>query len=453
MSARLIRQFVFVLLSAVLAVSTALAADPKRNLAVASKAVPANEARVALVIGNSTYKDAPLRNPVNDAQDVAKELSRLGFKVTLKENADQKTMKQAIRDFGGQLKAGGVGLFYYAGHGMQVKGRNYLVPVGVDIQSEDEVEDQSVDVSLVLEKMESAKNRVNVVVLDACRNNPFARRFRSAASGLGAMDAAKGSYIAYATAPNSVAADGAGRNGIYTKHLLASLKHSESDIEKVFKRVRAGVAGETGGKQVPWESSSLIGDFYFNPSAKPGQAAAPVAADPLVVELAYWESIKDSQSAEDYQEYLKKYPTGRFAPLARHMLKELAAAPATVRVQTPEEVEQELWNTIKDSRDSRDVEQYLEQYPQGRFAPLAQQKLKALASATPALQKPVSSYPDPYQVDPYQAYGGGYKSGGRYYLTAAECWNNAFQYFVVVLPNTVEGNHEAQRLATIKCPP
>jgi formylglycine-generating enzyme required for sulfatase activity len=298
---------------AAFAVSTASAADKDRTLAV-SKAAPANEARVALVIGNSTYKEAPLRNPVNDAQDIAKELSRLGFKVTLKENADQKTMKQVIREFGNHLKRGGVGLFYFAGHGMQVKGRNYLVPVGVDIQSEDEVEDQSVDVNLVLEKMESAGNRVNVVVLDACRNNPFARRFRSAARGLAQMDAAKGSYIAYATAPGSVAADGSGRNGVYTKHLLASLRQPESDIEKVFKRVRANVARETGNKQIPWESSSLIGDFYFNPSAKPGQAAT---ADPAAIELAYWQSIEDSTNAEDYKGYLKKYPNGQFADLAK----------------------------------------------------------------------------------------------------------------------------------------
>ena len=229
--------------------SAAHAADPKRNLAVAKTA--ATEQRIALVIGNSSYKDAPLANPVNDATDIANALRQAGFKVILKRNANTRDMRQAIREFGGELRRAQVGLFYFAGHGIQVKGANYLVPVGADIASEADTEDLAIDANYALRTMEEAQVKVSIVILDACRNNPYARSFRSAARGLAQMSAATGSVIAYATAPGSVAADGQGRNGVYTKHLLASLAQSNTDILKVFQRTRAEVVKETGGKQTP----------------------------------------------------------------------------------------------------------------------------------------------------------------------------------------------------------
>ncbi len=289
------------------------AADPKRNLAVTQgKPAAINETRVALVIGNSNYKSAPLRNPTNDAKAIADKLQGLGFKVTLKLDQDQKSMADAIRTFGNQLKAGGAGLFYYAGHGMQVKGRNFLIPVDADIQNEDEVPYRSIDANEVLSKMETAKNRLNLMVLDACRNNPFSRKFRSASQGLAQMDAPSGTLVAFATAPGSVASDGTGKNGLYTQHLLANLGRPGVPVEQLFKRVRVGVMKDTRNAQVPWESSSLVGDFYFKPGT-----SAPTTADPAAIELAYWESIKDSTNADDYKSYLKKYPNGQFADLAK----------------------------------------------------------------------------------------------------------------------------------------
>jgi formylglycine-generating enzyme required for sulfatase activity len=263
----------------VLIASTALAADPKRNLAVSKPAAPAaaGERRVALVIGNGAYKDAPLKNPVNDARAIARTLQGLGFQVIQKENAGLKEMQEAIRVFGDRLRGGGVGLFCYAGHGMQVKGRNYLIPVNTDIQREDEVTYNGVDANLVLEKMDTAKNRVNLVILDACRNNPFARSFRSAARGLVPMEAPVGTLVAFATAPGSVAADGNGANGLYTQHLLGAMNQPGLRIEDVFKRVRAGVRKGSGGKQIPWENTSLEGDFYFKPG-KPGEAPTQLAS-------------------------------------------------------------------------------------------------------------------------------------------------------------------------------
>lgn len=224
--------------------------------------------RVALVIGNGAYKKAPLRNPVNDAYDMAEALRIIGFEVIHKENTSQRSMENAIRDFGKRLRKGGVGLFYFAGHGIQVKGINYLIPVDARIESESDVKYECVDAGRVLGKMEDAGNDLNIVVLDACRDNLFARGFRSNRRGLARMDAPKGSLIAYATAPGSVAADGIGRNGVYTKHLLEHMKTPCLTVEQVLKRTRIDVMNETEDKQVPWESSSLTGDFYFVPEGE-----------------------------------------------------------------------------------------------------------------------------------------------------------------------------------------
>lgn len=228
---------------------------------------PATEKRVALVIGNSAYEAGPLRNPVNDARDVAGALEALGFEIVNKDkmfDLSRNDMRRAIRSFGEKLRGGGgVGLFYYAGHGMQVKGVNYLIPVDARLETEEEVEYEAVDAGFVLAQMEAARNSANILILDACRNNPFARSFRSADKGLAQMTAPSGTIIAYATAPGSVAADGSGRNGLYTQELLKNMRTGGLSIEEVFKRVRISVRGATDGKQTPWEASSLTGDFYF----------------------------------------------------------------------------------------------------------------------------------------------------------------------------------------------
>lgn len=220
--------------------------------------------RLALVIGNSTYRISPLKNPVNDAQDMATALRKVGFDVTLVRDATQQQMENAVREFGLKLRQGGTGLFYYAGHGVQVAGENYLVPVNAVIQTEGDVKFGCLPAGLVLAKMEDAGNGVNIVILDACRNNAFSRNFRSADQGLAKMDAPTGSLISYATAPGSVASDGTGRNGLFTQHLLRNIAIPGLPITEVFMRVRQGVVQETKKKQVPWESSSLIGQFYFS---------------------------------------------------------------------------------------------------------------------------------------------------------------------------------------------
>lgn len=286
--------------------------------------------KVALVIGNSNYMDAPLKNPVNDATDMAKALKKLGFSVTLKTDADQRTMKQSIRAFGKQLAKGGVGLFYFAGHGIQYSGRNYLIPVHAEVQSEADVEYEAVDAGRVLAQMERAGNNLNIIILDACRNNPFARSFRSADKGLAKMDAPTGSILAYSTAPGSVAADGTGRNGLYTSKLLKHMATPNVKIENVFKKVRIDVVKDSGKKQTPWESSSLMGDFYFHSdktiSSQPARAIGVEkrqSPQNLNAEEKLWEIVETSSAIEDFQMFLDEYPNSRFSTHARLKIQQL----------------------------------------------------------------------------------------------------------------------------------
>ncbi|GAB6125138.1 caspase family protein [Humidesulfovibrio idahonensis] len=253
--------------------------------------------RYALVIGNSAYSDKPLKNPANDARDVARALQNLGFDVQLKTDAKLRDIEEAIRDFGLKLKRGGVGIFYYAGHGIQVQGVNYLVPIGARLTSESDAKFECVDAGRVLGKMEDAGNELNLVILDACRNNPFARSFRSADQGLARMDAPTGSLVAYATAPNSVASDGGGRNGLYTKYLLQNIATPGVPIEEVFKRVRIGVMNETSKKQVPWESSSIAGYFYLA-GGQPQGVAAQAANQMSSAQAAQQQRLQDQKLKE-----------------------------------------------------------------------------------------------------------------------------------------------------------
>ncbi|MDH4205471.1 MAG: caspase family protein [Desulfobacteraceae bacterium] len=229
-----------------------------------SDSASVQENKIALIIGNGEYKTSHLANPVNDANDMATALNKCNFKVMKSINATKKEMRRLIRKFGEEINKGAVGLFYYAGHGIQVDGENYLVPVNAEVYTEAEVEDECLKVSSVLRQMESAGNRLNIIILDACRDNPFGRSFRSSNMGLAKMDAPTGSILAYSTAPGSVAADGTGRNGLYTSMLLKHMMEPDLVIERVFKKVRVDVMKESSKRQVPWESSSLTGDFYFN---------------------------------------------------------------------------------------------------------------------------------------------------------------------------------------------
>lgn len=235
------------------------------------------EQRLALVIGNAAYRSAALKNPVNDSRAVAEALRELGFTVIERENTTLRSLISALQDFSVRARSSQVRVVFYAGHGVQVRGRNYLIPVDADIADEDEVPRKSADVNDLLERLGELRGGTNIVMLDACRNNPFlatpvldadARRSRTRSAigvaGLARVDAPNGTLIAYSTAPGTVAIDGAGQgNSVYTRHLLANLRVPGQTVEVLFKRVRTGVASETQFLQVPWEASSLMGEFCF----------------------------------------------------------------------------------------------------------------------------------------------------------------------------------------------
>lgn len=230
--------------------------------------VVALEKRLALIVGNADYPGSnKLGNPVNDANDMAASLKNLGFEVILYTNLTNRAMREAIDKFGDKLRDYQVGLFYYAGHGVQSKGRNYLVPLDAKPESENEVEYDCLLADRILTKMEDARTRTNIVVLDACRNAPFERSWSRGGgdNGLATMDAPIGSVIAYATAPGKTAADGNGRNGLYTAALLKALQLPDQTIIQLFQQVRADVLKQSNNKQLPWESTSLTSDFYFQP--------------------------------------------------------------------------------------------------------------------------------------------------------------------------------------------
>ncbi|HUP97441.1 MAG TPA: caspase family protein [Usitatibacter sp.] len=315
---------------------------------VCALGVAAATERVALLIGNNQYAATPLRNATNDAKDLSEALKELGFKVIVRENASRRDMIEAIREFGQALEGASTALFFYAGHAMQFKDRNYLIPIDAAMGSEEDVTFFSVEIGQVFDRMDRARTRFNFIILDACRDNPFAASFKTTSQGLAQMSSPSGTLIAYATAPGSVAADGYGRNGIYTKHILQNIRVPDLPVEIMFKRVREGVERETRRLQTPWDSSSLKGDFAFNTSAaRPATAGAgpsgPSADITLQIEREFWISVRDSNRPEDIRAYLDKYPNGNFASLAKNRLDALvrparsaAAEPAAPRDPSPE---------------------------------------------------------------------------------------------------------------------
>ena len=252
----------------------------------------ADAPRRALVIGNGTYTHPPLwnlTNPVNDAESISRALEKCGFEVATLVNVSKADMKRAVVEFGDRLKSeGGIGLFFYAGHGLQVDGYNYLAPVDAVVERRYDVEDQMMRADYVLAAMEDAGNELNIVILDACRNNPF-RSFRGGPNGLAQMDAPQGALLAYATAPGAYADDGRGENGLYSSKILEHIHTPRLPVEAFFKRVRRSVAQASGGRQIPWESTSLTGDFFFTPTGleaaknQDKEAVDPTAGpDPLL---------------------------------------------------------------------------------------------------------------------------------------------------------------------------
>ena len=271
-----------------LAVSFIVAIFLSSNAAAQGPTLGKGQDRVALIVGNGTYAHAALRNPVNDARAVAASLRDLGFDVIFRENAALDGMLDAMREFVVRSRNSSVRVFFYAGHGAQLKGKNYLIPVDAAFKDEEEVPLKTANVTELVDRLGQMKTGVNIVILDACRNTPFPvgprtrglGNARSLAQGLAqVVSEARGTLIAFSTAPGAVALDGGNGNSVYTRHLIANMQIPGLPVEQLFKRVRSGVSEETRQAQTPWYSSSLDGEFCF----LPGQAGECIVGEvPLI---------------------------------------------------------------------------------------------------------------------------------------------------------------------------
>jgi len=287
------------------------------------------EARIALVMGNGAYAHVgALANATNDAQLMADTLGGLGFTVTLLRDGGKAAMAAAVAKFGADLRAAGpeaVGLFYYAGHGVQSFQQNYLLPVDAELRNAADLDLVAVDAESVLRQMASARNRSNIFILDACRNNPFATIPDMGDNGLAEMKAPTGTFLAYATAPTEVALDGADGHSPFTRALAAMMVTQGLPIEEMFKQVRVAVRAATGGQQTPWDTSSMTQDFTF----------APVASD----EAQLWAGVAGARDPVQIKLFLKAYPKTSRRAEADALLAALLPPPVGIN---PAEVDADL---------------------------------------------------------------------------------------------------------------
>ncbi|MGV8986908.1 MAG: caspase family protein [Cypionkella sp.] len=340
------------------------------------------EPRIALVIGNGGYKAVnPLTNPPHDASLMAEALTKAGFEVTLIQDGDMAAMGAAVTEFGKKLRKAGAdatGLFYYAGHGVQSFGQNYLVPVDASLTNAADLSLVALDAQSVLRQMFSAHNRTNIVILDACRNNPFAQVRDLTDNGLAEMSAPTGTFLAYATAPGSVALDGLDGNSPFTKALAVRLATPGLPIEQAFKDVRVQVLKETGGKQTPWDTSSLTNDFVF--------VADAGSSD----EELLWANVSTARDPVQIMLFLRAYPQSLHEKEARSLLVDVMKAevkgdgkptPAPVTgspVAGADPQEAAAFEDVQKVATREAFVGFLNQYPNSIFAAAVQAEVAAL---------------------------------------------------------------------------
>ncbi|MDH3740989.1 MAG: caspase family protein [Hyphomicrobiales bacterium] len=361
-------------------------------LAVASlnSAALANK-RVAMVIGNSGYDSvADLPNPVNDAADVTAALQRLGFVVTTAFDMTSQQMRNALRDFGHKANGADMAVVFFAGHGLEISKQNYLIPVDAKLRTDLDVYYEAIPLDLVMASVSGSKG-LRLVLLDACRNNPFATTMKSTSPGravgrgFSRIEPTRGTLVGYSAKEGTVADDGIGRNSPYTKALLDHLEQPGLDVQFLFRKVRDKVIEATNGRQEPFTYGSLPGKRIYlkAPEAKPEVVQPKV--DDTTVDVAYWNSIKDSNDPAVIRSYIEKFPKGQFTFLARTLLgrveaqstgkeaKRKAEAEALARRET----ELADWQAVRTSTEPAAFQAYLIKYPNGTFADLASAKLEA----------------------------------------------------------------------------
>lgn len=311
--------------------------------------------RLALVIGNSAYRDAPLSNPANDAKAVSRLFVQAGFTVNSHLNATRSEMMSAIDRFGVAAKHPDTRLvvFYYAGHGAQLDWRNYLLPIDAIVAKQEHIKQHCVDLNLLLGQLSAVNDKNFIVILDACRNNPFGNRFWPEQKGLAQFDAPVGSLLAYATSPGKVASDGEGENGLYTENLVRELGKRNTRIEDALKRVRLSVRLASHGEQIPWETTSLESDiFIFNECHKLSETDLEQLVE---ADISEWGRIKSSKKIDDWVNYLNTFPNGRFAEIAQLRLARLLAEDEKVLAEKRQRDEQQRIEQENIARERRRV--------------------------------------------------------------------------------------------------
>jgi uncharacterized caspase-like protein len=325
----------------------------------------AQDKRIALVIGNSDYKHTPrLANPGNDADDMAARLKQVGFDVIVGRDLDKAAMDRTIRDFAEKLAGADAGLFFYAGHGLQVNGQNYLVPTDAKLRTAAAIDFEMVRLDLVHRTMER-ETRTNILIMDACRDNPLARNLARALGtrsgqigrGLAAVESGEGTLISFSTQPGNVALDGTGRNSPFAAAFLKHMATAGEDLLSILINVRNDVMRATARRQIPWEHSAMTAKFHF---ILPPPPAAPQSGPDI--ELEFWASVKDSTSPAVLGTYLERYPDGEFAPIARALiehyerqLKAEVAAREQERKRLEEEKKAAEVKRLEDERRAREV--------------------------------------------------------------------------------------------------
>lgn len=343
------------------------------------------ESRVALVIGNNNYDfdSLPdLKNAARDATDLGQSLEKLGFEVIVKIDANELEMGRAIRQFSDQARKAKVGLIYYSGHGIQHQGVNWLVPTDAHVEMAADLETQAFDSAVLVEALANARAEMNILILDACRNNPLPVQDRDSANGLARQalpSDIRDMAILFSAGDGQVAQDGPpGENGIFTGELIKLIDKPGLRLEDLFKQTARQVSDATNASQIPFFYSNSQSDFYFAgnaPSAGDGKNQADSDKEAL-----FWQSVRDSHDKAELDAYLKQYPEGTFAPLARARLKALSGGQS--KAKTAEDPEITMWKSINHSEDEDDFQDYLEKYPTGTFAGLAKARLSELTTAS-----------------------------------------------------------------------
>lgn len=348
------------------------------------------EERIALLIGNSGYPEVPLNNPRNDIQEMSKVLESFDFKVTTFEDVDMKRMQRAVGEFSSKLGKGTTGFFYYAGYGMQVSGKNYLMPIDARIESQEDVQWEAMPLGNVLDGIQRAGEGFNMIMLDACRDNAYLDSSRSLTCGFAkASPTSEGTMIMYATEPGKIADDSNGENGVFTGEFIRTLMEApELKISELFNRISKNVQISTDGRQTPWSEGNILESFSF--AVKPALALAPESQEPQnsadSLELSIWEEAVRGNTVAYYEAYLNQYPEGNASGIARIRIAELQKALQPVEAEqgeatNSEKLALESANSLAEQKPKESAQNNL--VPADQLVKLIEQDIQSLKLTSP----------------------------------------------------------------------